>query len=154
MVFTEFRLSGPVDTDIEAADTEVIWKLKPGEWQAKVPEGYITSNGLARLIISGTGMAAVAIDLVVGNIGGGGGTQVVNTYTIDPTAKTITPTGITLTQEQIIEIRNLTKNIQLYHNQAPSRSGASISVSGGVITYTFDGTVGDTDKIRIEYNPV
>ena len=72
--------------------------------------------------------------------------------TFDASAKTITLASPynTITVEQVLSIRNLTKNMLLYDCTMTNRS--SISIDAGVITHTYSGTMADTDKLMIIVN--
>ena len=73
-------------------------------------------------------------------------------YTFNASAKTIILASPydTITVEQVLSIRNLTKNMLLYDCTMTNRS--SISIDAGVITHTYSGTMEDTDKLMIIVN--
>lgn len=146
--------SPPGYTDIEAEDTEVLWKAltSGGEWLAKIPHSYISRSGQARLLISGTGMVPIAIDLTVGGIGTGG-EQIISNYTLNSTAKTVQlPTEIT--KEMIKKITGVDSNLNIYDSEHPLQ-GKNISLDGetpGLFHYDYKGVpVGET--LRIVVNP-
>jgi len=70
-------------------------------------------------------------------------------YTFDASAKTITcsvPYNV-ITEEQVLKIRNLTVNEDIYNSAGGT---PSISVATGVITYVADNSRhSDTDKFQI-----
>ena len=71
-------------------------------------------------------------------------------YTFDASEKTITlssPYNL-MTEEQIVTIRNITKN-QLIYDSANTNRG-QISITNGVITFTYKGQMANSDKIQIE----
>ncbi len=70
-------------------------------------------------------------------------------YTLDASESTITLTSPyhIVTEEQIVTIRNITKN-QLIYDSANTNRG-QISITNGVITFTYSGLMEDTDKIQI-----
>ena len=71
-------------------------------------------------------------------------------YTFDASAKTLTLTSPynTTSQEQIVTIRNLTKNIWIYDCTNTGRG--NITVSEGVVTFDYSATMEDTDIIQIK----
>ena len=83
-------------------------------------------------------------------------------YTLNPTAKTITFTTPydTLTAEEFISIRNLSKQIEVYNSNDPRKHTSmlkpdertqdfDIQVSGGVLTYVVTAGMVNTDKLQI-----
>lgn len=71
-------------------------------------------------------------------------------YTLDASESTITLSGdyTTVTEEQVISIRNITKNQLIYDSGNTNRG--QISIVDGVITFTYSGQMEDTDNIQIE----
>ncbi len=71
-------------------------------------------------------------------------------YTFDASEKTITLSSPynSMTEEQIVTIRNITKN-QLIYDSANTNRG-QISITNGVITFTYNGQMANSDKIQIE----
>lgn len=74
----------------------------------------------------------------------------ITSYTFDASEKTVTLTGLTVSQEGVLIIYNTTDNIELY-NFAISTN--SITVTGSVITLSYNTTsMDDTDDILIIYD--
>lgn len=87
---------------------------------------------------------------------------IVTDYTLDAANQQIA-LGIdfaSITIEQILGIRNLTKNIEIYNSQYPGkhrlfaedpaeRAGIDIGLAVGVITFFETATMDDTDNIQI-----
>ena len=73
-------------------------------------------------------------------------------YVFDASESTITLVSPydTITVEQVLSIRNLTKNMLLYDCTMTNRS--SISIDAGVITHNYSGTMADADKLMIIVN--
>lgn len=137
----------------------VTWNATVGKWKAVIPAANITQYGTGELTISGTGMIPVSIEFeTVRSAGGGsaGSGQVIPSafYTLDASENTITLTGdyAAVTEEQVISIRNITKNQLIYDSQNTNRG--QITISAGVITFTYSGQMEDTDKIQIVVNMV
>lgn len=83
-------------------------------------------------------------------------------YTLDPDAKTITFTTPydTLTAEEILSIRNLSKQIMIYNSSDPRKHTSmlrqdeitqdfDIQISGGVLTYVVKAGMDEGDKLQI-----
>jgi hypothetical protein len=83
---------------------------------------------------------------------------VIPSYNFDASEKTITLGSryADLTIGQILEIKNLTKQIDIYTSKNPRKrrlrrneAGMDISVADGVITFIETATMEDTDRIQI-----
>lgn len=75
-----------------------------------------------------------------------------SSYTHDASAKTITLSDPydNVTAEQIVHILNLTTGKFIYKYNNFSNGHPTISVTGGVITYTYDlSALENTDKLQI-----
>ena len=69
------------------------------------------------------------------------------TYVFNPTAKTLTFSGVTLALEQILLITNTTTNVVIYNFADPTKGGA---LAGSVLTLDFDTTaMGAGDALQI-----
>lgn len=78
----------------------------------------------------------------------------IDDISFDASAKTITITGfyIEVVREQILKIQNLTTGDTIYNTSNPNKH--NISVSGGVITHTYDNPdQQDTDVIQVIVSP-
>ena len=68
-------------------------------------------------------------------------------YSFNATAKTITIIGVTLVEEQLLLITNVTLGIMIYNFAEPLKGG---SISGQVLTLDYDTTsMSNTDKLQI-----
>ena len=83
---------------------------------------------------------------------------VVTSYTLDASAKTITLGSdfSSITIEQILDIKNITKNVEIYNSEDPKKrrlsnqeDGIDISLADGVITYIETASMDNADKILI-----
>lgn len=71
----------------------------------------------------------------------------IGSYAFDKTAKTITFSGVTITQEQILLVTNTTSQIIIYSFADSSIGG---SLTGSVLTLTYDTSgMSNTDKLQI-----
>lgn len=145
--------------DVTISTPSVTWNATVGKWKAVIPADKITQYGTGELTISGTGMIPVSIEFeTVRSAGGGsaGSGQVIPAafYTLDASENTIALTGeyAAVTEEQVISIRNITKNQLIYDSGNTNRG--QISISAGVITFTYSGQMEDTDKIQVIVNMV
>jgi len=71
----------------------------------------------------------------------------IGSYVFDKTAKTVTFSGVTITQEQILLITNTTSQIMIYSFADSSIGGTLV---GSVLTLTYDtSSMSNTDKLQI-----
>lgn len=71
----------------------------------------------------------------------------IGSYVFDKTAKTVTFSGVSITQEQILLITNTTTQNIIYSFADSSMGG---SLAGSVLTLTYDTTsMSNTDKLQI-----
>jgi hypothetical protein len=159
VVFSQNKTTGWDDATIE---TPVVkWSAAVGIWDAEISPSAITQNGDAELHVSGTGMITVSIPLEVGNTGGGGMGQVLEStdYDFDASAKTITLLGSFADTElpQIMSIKNMSKGHMTIYDCNDPRT--TIAYTAPTISWTpvlkYKGTdFEDTDELQIIINKV
>ena len=132
-----------------------------GTFSLEVPDAIggvdMTSGDLVEIAINDTnGRGHLTIQFISKEVTATGGSaeKIVpaDKYAFDASESTITLASPynTITVEQVISIRNLTKNMLLYDCTMTNRS--SITIDAGVITHTYSGTMEDTDKLMIIVN--
>jgi len=154
IVWSEYKKEG------EAITPPVItWDSSAGMWKILIPHGNITQYGSVWLNVSGTAMIPVAIEVeTVHEISGGSGAEKIiprTYYELSAAANTITLSSPynTITEEQIISIRDLTTGDVIYSCEIPIKH--TISVSSGVITFTYDNnSIAAGDILQIIVNQV
>ena len=136
--------------DDETIETPTVtWNATIGKWKAVIPAANITQYGVGELNVSGTGMIPVSIEFETVSKMAYKKIVPAGSYALDASEKTITLSGgyTGVTVEQILSIRNLSKNMLIYDSNIPNH--AEITLESSVINYNYDGTMEDTDKIQI-----
>lgn len=149
LVWSEYK------KDDEVIDLPLItWNSSAGMWKITIPSASITQYGSAWLNLSGSDMIPTAIEIEV--VSHMAYQKVIpnESYTLDASANTITLSGefASITEEQVISIRNITKN-QLIYDSANTNRG-QITIADSVITFTYNGQMANSDKIQIIVNTV
>lgn len=156
VLIREYKLSF-----VEITGTTVLWDATGGYWFVTIPAANITQTGNILVAVSGTGMMNVSIEAeVISSSSGGtdtGGSEKVipaTSISLNSAAKTITLSSPydTITVEQILSIRNITENQDIYNSKV-THEGKQIHITTpGIIDYDYSGTMVDLiDIIQIIY---
>jgi hypothetical protein len=151
VVFSEYK------TEDESLVPEITWNSTAGMWKINIPSENITRYGTAWLNISGydeSGISIIPTAIEIETVSHMAYQKVIpyGLYTLDASANTITLSGefASITEEQVISIRNITKNQLIYDSTNTNRG--QITISAGVISFTYNGQMANTDKIQIIVN--
>lgn len=149
-ITTLAAINAEVDTAI--SDAAIVSKIDTVD---TVVDGIATTLATpANFMADVSALATSAEITALSNIAAVGAERVIpaSYITFDASESTITLASPydTVTVEQVLSIRNLTKNMLLYDCTMTNRS--SISIETGVITHTYSGTMADTDKLMIIVN--
>lgn len=151
VVWAEYKQAG------YSIDSDVTWDSSIGMWRIQIPATEISQLGTAWITISGkdeSGISIIPTAIEIETVSHMAYQKVIpyGLYTLDASANTITLSGefASITEEQVISIRNITKNQLIYDSTNTNRG--QITISAGVISFTYNGQMANTDKIQIIVN--